>query len=79
MGTWFIVRNGKLRNSLIALLALAPAVAGCSGTIDQFQSEFMSKDAQWFQRSGRLFIRNIAMCFDNTLAPASERKHSRTI
>jgi hypothetical protein len=29
--------------------------------------------------SGRLFIRNIAMCFDNTLAPAGERKHSRTI
>ncbi len=29
--------------------------------------------------TGRLFIRNIAMCFDNTLAPASERKHSRTI
>jgi oxygen-independent coproporphyrinogen-3 oxidase len=29
--------------------------------------------------SGRLFIRNIAMCFDNTLVPSSERKHSRTI
>lgn len=29
--------------------------------------------------TGRLFIRNIAMCFDNTLAPAGERKHSRTI
>jgi len=28
---------------------------------------------------GRLFIRNIAMCFDNTLAAAGERKHSRTI
>jgi len=28
---------------------------------------------------GRLFIRNIAMCFDNTLVPAGERKHSRTI
>jgi oxygen-independent coproporphyrinogen III oxidase len=28
---------------------------------------------------GRLFIRNIAMCFDNALAPAGERKHSRTI
>jgi oxygen-independent coproporphyrinogen III oxidase len=28
---------------------------------------------------GRLFIRNIAMCFDNTLAPVGERKHSRTI
>jgi oxygen-independent coproporphyrinogen-3 oxidase len=29
--------------------------------------------------TGRLFIRNIAMCFDNTLAPIGERKHSRTI
>jgi oxygen-independent coproporphyrinogen-3 oxidase len=30
-------------------------------------------------QTGRLFIRNIAMTFDNTLAPVSERKHSRTI
>jgi oxygen-independent coproporphyrinogen-3 oxidase len=29
--------------------------------------------------TGRLFIRNIAMSFDNTLAPLAERKHSRTI
>jgi oxygen-independent coproporphyrinogen-3 oxidase len=29
--------------------------------------------------AGRLFIRNIAMCFDNTLASAGERKHSKTI
>jgi oxygen-independent coproporphyrinogen-3 oxidase len=29
--------------------------------------------------AGRLFIRNIAMCFDNTLAPAGERRHSQTI
>jgi oxygen-independent coproporphyrinogen-3 oxidase len=29
--------------------------------------------------TGRLFIRNIAMTFDNTLAPVAERKHSRTI
>jgi len=29
--------------------------------------------------TGRLFIRNIAMCFDNTLAPPGQRKHSRTI
>jgi len=29
--------------------------------------------------TGRLFIRNIAMCFDSTLAPVGERKHSRTI
>ncbi len=30
-------------------------------------------------QAGRLFIRNIAMCFDNTLAPVGERRHSRTI
>lgn len=30
-------------------------------------------------QTGRLFIRNIAMCFDNTLAPAGERRHSKTI
>jgi oxygen-independent coproporphyrinogen III oxidase len=29
--------------------------------------------------AGRLFIRNIAMCFDNTLAPMGERRHSKTI
>ncbi len=29
--------------------------------------------------TGRLFIRNIAMSFDNTLAPAGERRHSKTI
>jgi hypothetical protein len=28
---------------------------------------------------GRLFIRNIAMRFDNQLAPLGERRHSRTI
>ena len=27
--------------------------------------------------TGRLFIRNIAMCFDNTLAPVGERRDSR--
>jgi oxygen-independent coproporphyrinogen III oxidase len=29
--------------------------------------------------TGRLFVRNIAMCFDNTLAPPGDRKFSRTI
>jgi oxygen-independent coproporphyrinogen-3 oxidase len=29
--------------------------------------------------AGRLFIRNIAMCFDNNLAPTTERRHSQTI
>jgi oxygen-independent coproporphyrinogen-3 oxidase len=29
--------------------------------------------------TGRLFIRNIAMCFDDTLATTGERRHSKTI
>ena len=29
--------------------------------------------------TGRLFIRNIAMCFDNTLVPQGERRFSKTI
>ncbi|MFA7345241.1 MAG: oxygen-independent coproporphyrinogen III oxidase [Terrimicrobiaceae bacterium] len=29
--------------------------------------------------SGRLFLRNIAMCFDNTLSPTGGRRHSKTI
>lgn len=28
---------------------------------------------------GRLFIRNIAMCFDNTLPPPEQRRHSQTV
>jgi hypothetical protein len=43
----------------LALLLLAPVMAGCSGTADMFQSDLLSKDAEWFSRSGRLFIRNI--------------------
>lgn len=62
MGTWLVVRSGKFgRNGLIALAALVPALAGCSGSLEQFQSEFTSRDAQWFQRSGRLFIRNVSI------------------
>ena len=55
------MRNARLSKSLIALLVLAPAVAGCNSSMEQFQSEFLSKDAQWFQRSGRVFIRNISI------------------
>ena len=38
-----------------------------------------SPDGLEVTNTGRLFIRNIAMCFDNTLAPASERRFSKTI
>jgi hypothetical protein len=45
----------------LALLTLAPAIAGCSGGADIFQSDLLSKDAEWFSRSGRLFIRNVSI------------------
>lgn len=50
--------------------------------LDPFQSDgLVRRTPGGFEvtDSGRLFIRNIAMCFDNTLAPAGERRHSRTI
>lgn len=53
------------------LEALAPFEA--DGLVRRFPTGLEVTEA------GRLFIRNIAMCFDNTLAPAGERKHSKTI
>jgi hypothetical protein len=50
------------RKRLLALLLLAPVMAGCSGGVsDMFSSDLMSKDAEWFSRSGRLFIRNVSI------------------
>jgi hypothetical protein len=49
--------NGLHRNRLkLGLLLFAPVVAGCSGG-----SDLLSKDAEWFSRPGRLFIRNISI------------------
>lgn len=51
------MRHQKLPRSLIiALAAVAPLVAGCSGGTD-----LLSKDAEWFQKPGRLFIKNISI------------------
>ncbi|MDO9061047.1 MAG: hypothetical protein Q7U92_18770 [Bradyrhizobium sp.] len=36
-------------------------MAGCSSASNMFQSDLLSKDAEWFSRSGRLFIRNISI------------------
>ena len=52
-----IVRDGTIgRRPLLALLAIAPLVAGCAGASDLF-----SRDADWFQRSGRVFVRNVSI------------------
>jgi hypothetical protein len=45
----------------VALLVLAPAMAGCSGASNMFNSDLLSKDAEWFSRPGRLFISNVSI------------------
>jgi hypothetical protein len=58
------VRVRHHRKPLLALLILAPALTGCGGGAsmsDMFQSDLLSKDAEWFQRPGRLFIRNVSI------------------
>ena len=40
---------------MLALCAVAPLIAGCSGT------DLLSKDAEWFNKPSRLFIKNISI------------------
>lgn len=48
--------KGQLRTPLLLLLSLAPIIAGCSSASDLF-----SRDAEWFSRPNRLFVRNISV------------------
>jgi hypothetical protein len=51
------VRDGTInRKPLMALLLLGPVLAGCNSA-----SDILSKDADWFSRSGRVFIRNVSI------------------
>ena len=51
------MRRGTIdRKPLLALLLLGPVLAGCTGA-----SDLLSKDADWFSRSGRVFIRNVSI------------------
>jgi hypothetical protein len=53
--------NNARRKSLLALLLAAPLMAGCAGASDMFQSDLLSKDANWFSRTGRLSIQNVSI------------------
>ena len=47
---------------MLALLLFAPLLAGCGATAsDIFSSDLLSKDAEWFSRSGRLFIKSVSI------------------
>ena len=50
------MRRDTNRKPLLTLLLLGPALAGCTGA-----SDLLSKDADWFSRSGRVFIRNVSI------------------
>jgi len=52
------VRNGTfIRKPLLTLLLLGPVLAGCTSSTP----EWMSRDADWFSRSGRVFIRSVSI------------------
>jgi len=62
VGTQVIVQDeNRHRKRLLALLLFAPVMAGCASTSDIFSSDLLSKDAEWFSRSGRLFIKNVSI------------------
>ena len=51
------MRRGPIdRKPLLALLLLGPVLTGCAGGTD-----LLSKDADWFSRSGRVFIKNVSI------------------
>jgi hypothetical protein len=43
------------------LLLAAPLLAGCSSPASMFSTDLLSKDADWFSRPGRVFIRNVSI------------------
>jgi hypothetical protein len=53
-----LIVRGKTyyRTRMVALFACAPLVAACSSAPDLF-----SKDADWFSRPGRVFIRSVSI------------------
>jgi hypothetical protein len=54
-------QDNSRRKRLLLLILAAPLMAGCSGASNMFSSDLLSKDADWFSRSGRVFIRNVSI------------------
>ena len=56
-GTQTIVQHKlSYRPVVLTLVLAAPLLAGCSGA-----SDLLSRDADWFSRPGRVFIKNISI------------------
>lgn len=50
------------RGAFLALAASLPLLGGCAGGMDRvFSSDLLSKDADWFSRPQRLFIKNVSI------------------
>jgi len=59
LGNWLTVRHGNRYSArILALLGFVPLIAGCSGAMPDVNT---FKDAEWFSRPGRLFIRNVSI------------------
>jgi hypothetical protein len=43
------------------VLLAAPLLAGCSSAANMFSSDLLSRDAEWFSRPSRVFIRNVSI------------------
>src|SRR5258708_29633434 len=52
------VRDGTIgRKPLLTLMLLGPVLAGCTASAP----DWLSRDADWFQRSGRVFVRSVSI------------------
>jgi hypothetical protein len=54
-------QDNSRRKRLLLLILAAPLMAGCSGASNMFSSDLLSKDADWFSRPGRVFIKNVSI------------------